>query len=116
MSEGTTFEQRKGKDGFDKKWQANKTCYMCKKKGHHSTHSPNVKDSEMSKDNDDISVASNAKSIRKMAKDLKKMKKSIKNLEHKTAKNIATIKGGSDDRDFTKSSSSSIVTGSGSWD
>ena len=71
MSEGTSFTQRKDKDSYDKKWWAKKTCYMCKKKGHPSTHCPNANENKSVKDNDDASMASNAKSIRKMAKDIK---------------------------------------------
>jgi hypothetical protein len=77
MSEGTAFTQRKDKDSYDKKWWAKKTCYMCKKKGHPSTHCPNANENKSVKDDNDASVASTANSIRKMAKDMKKMKNSM---------------------------------------
>jgi hypothetical protein len=88
-SERTSFAQGGGRGGrggggdntrhepsYDKKWWKAKECYLCHKKGHPSTHCPNIANRRGS-DKDEKSVASAASSVSKLKKDFKSMEKAF---------------------------------------
>jgi hypothetical protein len=84
QSEGTSFSQRSGRGGgkggkkihdsrtHNKTYWKDKECYKCHKKEHPATHCP-----KKLNDDDDISLAITAISVKKLKKDLKSMKKSF---------------------------------------
>jgi hypothetical protein len=87
-SEGTSFTQKGGRGGgnrsssgngkvhdystYDKKYWIDKECYKCHKKGHPAMHCP-----KKPSDDDGISTASAASSVKKLNNDLKSIKKAL---------------------------------------